>query len=255
MKLFKRALACVMVFFLLISVTACSVDEEQYGEFSSGGHYLTKYSKEEITADQAKKLISDNAAAITQNLGEAIPGIREDDLPLPSQELVSYFMATYSDCTAMTTYYIDDGEEVVKQDFLQGTDFKAMIEDNVFVPFNQLVAKLVVIFPEVIDYMEKQNQKFTALDTYDVAPFKTLFSYHTDENGNLVIQCRDFAEIPSSEAGGVACSYRQDTEIVFDSSNKLSDWQTSLGVYTASPQETIKKGYIMKVKLEWSIKK
>ena len=265
MNFFKK----LLVFFLLIAMiiptfSSCKKRDgflgifgnviKQFGEFDSYGETLKQYAIEEISADEAKALLIANAAENSQNLGTAIPGVREGDLPLPSDELVNYFMSNYSDCTATTTYYIKKGKkgkEVDKEDFLQGTDFKAMISENTFIPFNQLVAKMIVAFPELIDYMEAQNRTFEMSDTYDVAPFKTCFSYHKDKDGNLVIQCRDFSEIPSSESGGVACSYRQDTEIVFDSFNKISNWQTSLGVYTASPQSTIKQGYILKVDFNW----
>ena len=261
-----KPLKCISIIVLCVVLVLCSFTSckkrdgflgifgneiKQFGVFDSYGVTLTQYSIEEISASEAKQIISNIASQNGQSLGTAYPGIHDNDLPLPADEFIAYFMANYSDCTATTIYYIDDGKEVSKQDFLQGTDFKAIVEDNLFTPFNQLVAKLIVIFPEIIDYMEKQNEDFKKSDTYDVAPFKTLFSYHKDKDGNLVIQSRDFAEIPSSEAGGVGCSYRQDTEIVFDATNKITNWQTSLGVYTASPQNTIKQGYILKVNFDW----
>ena len=228
--------------------------ENQFGEFDSNGKILITYATVEISASEAKEIILKNANNMQLDFGEALPGVREDDLPLPSDEVVKKYMKLYSDCTAKTTYYLNDGKEVLKSDFLQGTDFKDIVENNMFTPFNQLVAKMIIVFPELIDYMEEQNKEFRESDSGDTVPFSNIFTYHKDQHGNLVIQCRDFAEIPSSEAGGVGCSYRQDTEIVFDSNNKISDWQTSLGVYTASPQKTIKQGYILKVNFAWTEK-
>ena len=224
---------------------------KRFGVFGSFGEFLAENAIEEISANQAKELIQANATTYSQNISSFIPPTREGNLPLPSDDYVAYFMSTYADCTAVTTYYVDDDKEETKDDFIQGTDFKAILEDNAFTPFNQLLARIVIVFPEIIDYMENENAAFKKSDAYDVAPFKTLFSYHTNKDGNLVIQCRDFSEIPASEAGGVGCSFRQDTEIVFGNDNKVVLWQTSLGVYTSSPTGTIEQGYILKVEFNW----
>ena len=251
MKFLKSLWIFVLVFSMLTMASCDLFKEERFGEFGFYDHYLTKYSKEELSASEAKELIIANAQDCGLPLESAIPGIRDNDLPLPSDDLVTAFTSRYADCEVKTTYYIDDGDEEIKYDYLQGTDFKAIIGDNIFSPFNQVVAKIVVLFPEIIDYMEEQNQQFKGNEKYDTYPFKTLFSYHKDSEGCLVIQCRDFAEIPASEAGGVACNYRQDTEIIFDKLNKIERWQTSLGVYTATPTGTITQGYILMMDFEW----
>lgn len=256
MKTFKF-IFIIFLLFLIFFTTSCFdfKKDEQFGEFGYYDHYLIKHSKEEISASDAKKIIVDNANNRGQILGTAIPGIRDNAIPLPSDDFVICIMSSYADCTVETTYYINDGDEEVKLDYLQGTDFRAMVEDNAFTPFNQVLAKAVIVFPEIIDHMEEQNSNFKENEKYHEYPFKTLFSYHKDSEGNLVIQCRDFAEIPASEAGGVACSYRQDTEIVFDECNKIKTWQTSLGVYTATPTGTITQGYILKINFVWHEKK
>ena len=99
--------------------------------------------------------------------------------------------------------------------------------------------------------MEEENIRFQNSDVGLIAPFKTIFSYHTGEEGNLIIQSRDFAEIASSVGGGVGCSYRQDTEIVYDMEGKMVLWQTSLGISTSAPQGTMRQGYILEMHVEW----
>ena len=82
-------------------------------------------------------------------------------------------------------------------------------------------------------------------------PLRRFFSYHTGEDGNLIIQSRDFAEIASSVGGGVGCSYRQDTEIVYDIEGKMVLWQTSLSTSTSTPQGTMRQGCILEMHVEW----
>ena len=255
MKVLRSFLVITLLLSMLCMTSCFSFVNNKFGEFGYYNKYLTKYSKKEITVSQAKEIINNNANACGQSYGDAIPGVRDDDMPLPPDELVTYFISEYADCQVETTYYINRGNEETKNDYLQGTDFKNMIEVNSFIPFNQVVAKMVIIFPEIIDYMEDQNEDFKASEKYHQFPFKTLYSYHTDSKGNLVIQCRDFAEIPASEAGGVACNYRQDTEIVFDKHNKIQAWQTSLGIYTATPTGTMTQGYILSMNFIWNDKK
>ena len=67
----------------------------------------------------------------------------------------------------------------------------------------------------------------------------------------MIIQSRDFAEIASSVGGGVGCSYRQDTEIVYDAEGKMVLWQTSLGISSSAPQGTMRQGYILEMSVEW----
>ena len=126
-----------------------------------------------------------------------------------------------------------------------------MLTTNQHVPFSQLIAKYILAFPTLIDSMETRNEEYRNSEESLVAPFTNIFSYHTNAKGELVIHTRDFAEIPSSVGGGIGCSYRQDTEILYDADNKMQKWQTSLGLYSATPHGTMKQGYILEVEFNW----
>lgn len=254
----KRLLVVFLSLLLIVasclSMTSCA-EEIQFGEFDYNGITLIQYAKEEISSSEAKSIIKNNARNMGANASEYIEGARDDDAPLPSDEYVHYYTSEYSSCEPTTYYY--EGEDTTKkykEDFIQGTDLKAMLNKNEFTPFNQLIAKNLIIFEASVDYMEEQNNVFKNSEIYDISPFKSRFSYYIDENYNLVIHVRDFAEIPSSVGGGVGCSYRQDTEIVFDTENKITNWQTSLGVYTSTPTGTLKQGYILEVFFSWTPK-
>ena len=235
----------------------------KFGYFSYNGKSLTAYAHKEITAQQAKNIVQNKQKAVVQSVKEK--GETRNDLvllsinpadvsktPAPSKVLVDETLDKYASLNVTTKYYVSgDVNQQSKTDFLQGTDLKSILEANQFIPFSQLVAKGVLIFDELIDYMEEQNEIFKNSEISKIAPFKTIFSYHTDYSGNIVIQTRDFAEIPSSVGGGIGCSYRQDTELVYDKECKLTKWQTSLGVYSATPTGTLMQGYILEVELDW----
>jgi hypothetical protein len=42
--------------------------------------------------------------------------------------------------------------------------------------------------------------------------------------------------------------------MVYDEEGKLVKWQSSLGVYTATPSGTMKQGYILEMDFNWVVK-
>ena len=271
-----KKLIIVFVTFILafsaIGMVACNSqkDEENsvqytyspFGEFSYKGKTLTDYAVKTITAQEAKNIIS---KGVSKNSHQAYAESRQKklDISLMSvnsnmasyetpEEVVNDVLRNYAGCNVTTKYYVDGSDQMqTKSDKLTGLDFKSILSQNLFTPFNQLIAKNIIVFDDLIDYMEEQNATFELSDEGLVAPFKSIFSYHEDANGNLIIQIRDYAEIASSVGGGIAASYRQDTEIIYDGEGKMTMWQTSLGLCSSTPQGTIKEGYILEMAVEW----
>ena len=254
----KKTLKLLIIFILSLFMFGCN-KEKQFGEFSYNGKALIEYAVKDITANEAKQLAPNNnisSLCYDEAHMEVKLSINTDvESILPSTSLIDNVLVEYSGCNVTTKYYVDGSDdEQTKVDMITGLDFKSMLTQNIFTPFNQLVAKNVLIFDDLIDYMETQNNNFKTSELSKTAPFKNVFSYHLDKNNNLVIQTRDFAEIASSVGGGIASTYRQDTEIVYDSNGKMTLWQTSLGLYTSTPQGTMKQGYILEVNFDWIVK-
>lgn len=271
----KKVLIVAVTFILVFSaigMVACNSQKEEensvqytyspFGEFSYKGKTLTDYAVKTITAQEAKSII---AKGVSKNLHQAYveSSPKKLDISLLSlnsntanyetpEEVVNDVLRNYAGCNVTTKYYTDGSDQMqTKSDKLTGLDFKSILSQNLFTPFNQLVAKNIIVFDDLIDYMEEQNEEFALSDEGLVAPFKSIFSYHEDANGNLIIQIRDYAEIASSVGGGIAASYRQDTEIIYDGEGKMTMWQTSLGLCSSTPQGTIKEGYILEMAVEW----
>ena len=225
----------------------------RFGEFGYNGRYLTAFATQNIQPDKAKQILSDNMGSNVMSVSAL--SVASEVNPAPDQTLVDFVLARYAGCHIITKFYVEGSEEQVsKTDYLIGTDLKNMIVENKFTPFSQLVAKYVVCFPNLIDTMEELNNEFQNSSESLIAPFSSIFTYHTNAKGELVIQSRDFAEIPSSIGGGIGSSYRQDTEILYDNQNKIQKWQTSLGLYSATPQGTMKQGYILEIEFIWEMK-
>ena len=258
-----KIISLLLILATTFSLCACSDEETtvgkqsaQFGTFGYNGAVLTEYAVNTITAEKAKEILplSNNdkteEVVATLSLRNSI-GYSIENSALPNKVIRS-ILANYAGCYITTKYYLETSDDIqTKTDKLVGTDFKSFLIENQFTPFNQLIAKNVVAYDELIDYMEEENTRFQNSDVGLVAPFKAIFSYHTGEDGNLIIQSRDFAEIASSVGGGVGCSYRQDTEIVYDQEGKMILWQTSLGISTSAPQGTMRQGYILEMQVEW----
>ena len=258
-KYLKIACTAACAAMCTITYAACANGEDsitQFGEFGYNGIYLTAYAKHQLTFDEAKQLVNKNSSVASFNTRPASARLLSiTQLPLPSEELIEYYVNKYSACQITTNYYIEgSGDKQIKTDIIQGTDLRNAIKGNKFEPYAQLVTKYIICFPELIDSMETANEAFKKSEQAGVVPFSNIYSYHESSNKNLVIQLSDYSEISSSESGGISASFRQDTEIMYDGDNKINKWQTSLGLIYSTPQGNSKQGYILEVEFKWQTK-
>lgn len=261
-SIFRVMGIALMTFILAFSsmfFVACKKDDDDdgvgyvpvvFGEFGYMNKYLIDFATEDITAVEAKQMLSSSTGTQSLNLSPNIEKVASK--PSVPTSKVQYILSEYSSCVVTTKYYVEGiDDQQTKQDTLQGTDFRSVIETNEITPFSQLVAKNLIAFPELIDYMEQSNQEFRSSELALVAPYRDIFTYHKNERGELVIKTRDFAEIPASVGGGIGCSFRQDSEILYDADMKITKWQTSLGLWSTTPKGTMKQGYILEVEFNW----
>ena len=250
----KKIFAALLALMCFASLVACG-ESEQFGLFDSDGESLFENAQDEITADAARQLITQMATEggldVTGSKAPAVAG----GMPLPTDKLVNGLMAQYSSCSVTTTYYNEEGTQEETK-VLRGEELMAMLSQNTLSPFSDFTVKYVTAFPELINYMEAQNQAFTQSEAYIFAPVKSLFSYYTDADGNLVVHINNFENLKLSEgmAGGVNSEYRQQIELVYDETNKLISWQASMGVVTKFPQGDLANGCVMKADFAWEEK-
>lgn len=251
----KKFISIFTILTLVLALSSCSKGDEHgaFGYFDYNGIQLISFSTQDIALNDAKGIVGKNESslkslAVILNEGEEIKPSLPDDV-------VNTIAKKYASLSVSTYFYIEEEKDrQVKTDMVQGTDFISVLEKNEFAAFNQLIAQNIIITPEILDFMEVQNEEFKNSEIARTAPFKNVFTYHTNEEGNLVVQYHAFTEIPSSIGGGVGCFYRQDTEMLFDAENKMSKWQTSLGIYTSTPEGTVKQGYILEMEFKWTSK-
>ena len=217
----------------------------QFGEFTYMGHSLKEYATKEITASRAKSLIS-----IAPK-----PGIRSLNKRTTTHINKSTILYNYASLATVVKYY-EDGKEAqqVRSELYQGTEFSNLLERNYYEPFGQMNVRYLYVDDSFIDYMEEENNEFIATGKNYVSPFKYRYTYHEDDNQQLIIQIHDFAELPASVGGGIGSSFRQDSELVFDKEGKITVWQSSLGLYTTTPSGTVRQGYIFEAEFCWTEK-
>lgn len=232
------------------ALSACSLfkgndNNNQFGEFAYKDHCLKEYAIKEITATRAKSLIS-------ISLKPKIRGLFKAEATHVNRNTVLY---NYASLTATVKYYEDDKEaQQVRNELYQGTEFANLLDRNYYEPFGQMNVRYLYVDDTFIDHMEEENTTFIESGKNYVSPFKSRYTYHEDEHQQLIIQIHDFAELPASVGGGIGASFRQDSELVFDSEGKISIWQSSLGLYTTTPTGTVRQGYIFEAEFSWTEK-
>lgn len=240
----KKIIKVTSLLLALVALSGCdkalSLENNHFGDFSYNGIFLNDYAKKQITVEEAKDLVDLNVNA-SKRRG-------------PS-ESVQTLLTSYASLVTTVKYYVSDREEQqVRKDIYQGTDFKFLLDSNHYEPFGQMSVRYLYVDDGLLDDMERQNQEFKDSNSHIITPFNELYTYHTSEDNNLIVQTHSFAELPASTGGGIGSTFRQDCELIFDEEGKITFWQSSLGLYTSTPTGTVKEGYIFEVGFEWNDK-
>lgn len=218
-----------------------------FGLFSYNGIFLTEYAKEKIDVVRAKTLVdvkSENTSNKSMIKKEAY-----------SSNTIDSLLENYSSLEITAKYYVDDSSDLQERvDLYMGTEFKNLLKTNSYSPFAQMTVHYVYVDDAILDYMEEVNTSFGSDPANYICPFSEPFTYHTDEDGKLILQTHSFAELPASVNGGIGASFREDCELIFDYQGKIRFWQSSLGLYTSTPTGTSKEGYIFEASFNWASK-
>lgn len=259
-NIIKSVLCVVLLAVMMLSFTSCG--DEHFGCFSYNGKWLTQYADEQLDYNNFLTLIQNFTNKVTIDTSE-VPVVNlsvvgdsfvQTQLEYPElpDDIRKSITDKYGTLKVSTRYYEEDNDDAtIYPGEYSGGLFTDFLKKNEYSLFAGVTAKNLILFDGIVAYMEEANKVFTTTTIGDGVPFSNIFSYHVDEDGNPVIQIHDFAELPSSVAGGVSSHYRQDIEMVYDSEGKLVKWQSSLGVYTQTSQGTMKQGYILEMDFEW----
>lgn len=242
----KKGFRTIIALLSLIALTSCEeTTEEIFGNFGYKGIFLKEYATKQINVDQAKELVKIEPSSSDMNA-------TKKELNRADSNNVQTVLTEYASLVTTVKYYVSEEEkQQVRQDLYQGTDFKHLLEENFYEPFAQMSVRYIFVDDLLLDDMEQQNNDFKASYTYVVTPFNKPYTYHTNDENNLIIQIHTFAELPASTGGGIGSTFRQDSELIFDEEGKITFWQSSLGLYTSTPTGTVKEGYIFEVQFEW----
>ncbi|MCH5161944.1 MAG: hypothetical protein J1G38_00450 [Clostridiales bacterium] len=259
MKKRMLALALTAAIAAVPALAGCEEDggkdkEVAFGVFEQNGYHLTAFATKEISGQQALQMVKTGSSTLTH----AKPRLNyvKDAPPPLSAEDYNAFASAYAQFTVEISYFKDgSSKKKTETQIVANQSFHEYLQQNSVPASAGLVIKNFVLSADAVNYMVEQNSKFMADPRYIYAPFRSLYSFHLDKAGRLVVQMRDYTEIPASATGGgVDCNYRQDTEAVYDGENKLIKWHTSLGVMISTAGDTLKEGYIYEAKFTWGEK-
>lgn len=245
----NKILRNMMLGLSLLTLVGCNkgtkevAKKERFGDFDYNGAFLKENAVKRINVSEAKSLTN-----ITEEEALKRAKANNDDLTKNMQIV----LGKYASVITTVKYYVSEKEEQqVRKDIYQGTDFKYLLETNHYEPFGQMSVKYIFIDDDLLDMMENENEEFKLSNQYLISPFNDPYTYHVDDEKQLVVQTHSFAELPASTCGGIGSTFREDCELVFDKEGKITLWQSSLGLYTSTPTGSVKEGYIFEVEFEW----
>ena len=237
----KKIIKLIGILLTTASLASCSENNKKttFGEFGYKNTFLKEYATKEISVDEAKALVD-------------VPSTTLRAAGTSTKENVEIVLEQYASLITTVKYYIDEKEEQqVRKDIYQGTDFRSLLEMNHYEPFGQMSVSYLFVDDYLLDDLARENLAFHESKQYLVSPFNEPYTFHTNEDNNLIIQVHSFAELPASTSGGIGSTFRQDCELVFNEEGIITFWQSSLGLYTSTPTGTVRQGYIFEVEFEW----
>ena len=257
----KKKIIAVIASILLIAqcallFTGCGDKDKQFGEFTYYGKKLIDYAVNDISSGELKKLVGRSL-----NVGTVNSSGTEDESsksgetppPAPDRGLIDELTTNYATCKILVKLYENGSKNPIEYSYVvQGTDYYKIVSTNEYRLNDQIIVRSLTLYSDLVDYMDSENEKFHTEKS--TAPFTDIYTYHTDKKGNAVIKQRAFVEIPATQNGGVGCAYRQDIEMVYDSEAKITKWQSSMGIYTTTPNGTTQQGYILEMEFAWNEK-
>ena len=251
-KRYKLAIVLLAVLLLASTLLGCS-RSNMFGMFSQNGKFLRNLAVKEINYSQACELVNRKALARSYIVNQDVQAASDDNsVRPPSDNLVDSIKKKYSEIQITIKYYNHKRKKMKKTDYIMFDLFSNALKNNYIDTSIGLRVSNILMFEIILDDMEDANKKFSDENAYYTHPY----SYHTDVKRNLVVRMHAYAEMSSLNMnGGIACNFRQDTEVQYDSENKIKKWQTSLGMWVASASETVSEGYIYEVEFKWIKKK
>ena len=264
----KKILLTFLMLICLFSFTSCSNStnlEKGFFKFLQNGKALEEYAKNQIKESKIVEIVKKQYSDLenksnTVKLTSAITDLTEEEGNTIPQTLtedeIGTYLSTYGGLSIVTNYLPDNEKNKFeqKEDKIFGTQLKTVIQRNYYELYGQIEAAILVLNEDIINYLQSLDEKFQNSKYKKIAPFNNAVTYHQDAMGYPVIHISDFAELPASVVGGIGCFYRQDIEAVYDNENKIKIWQTSLGVYTSTPNGTVYEGIILKIDFDWALK-
>ena len=178
----KRSIKTISLLLLLGLVACNKVEKASFGEFSYRGIFLTEYATKQINVDEAKKLVDVSSYSNKPMAKRANNDYKED------ADDINTVLKRYGSLLTTVKYYVsEENKQQVRQDLYQGTDYKNLLESNYYEPFGQMSVRYLFVNDGLLDEMEARNVEFDQESGYLVNPFNQPYTYHTNEDKQLII--------------------------------------------------------------------
>lgn len=267
-KLFKVLSLVALALVLTFTFTACSgcsgATGGRFGYFSHDGYYLTSFKVKDIELVDARDILSKSPIAVSSsgssNGAAAMsldPG-NQSSAPTIDEALVNKYLTKYSGIKYTMTYWTtsDSGSAVKESKTFEENsyDFQNILLANSLQMSSGIYVHNLICYQDLVEYFSSASEEFKAQDDYYLSPFLEKYTYHESAKSCLVMQQHTFVNISASESGGITCSYLQENETLYDDENKVTNFQSSLGMKIQNPAGTQYEGTVIEVEFEWLLK-
>lgn len=241
-KLFVGAflLLCTM------SLFACNFGSstEQFGRFTHNGYALTSFKTKDISYTAADAIVTTNSNSFV-----SLTTSDSTSKALTDAEITA-IKNLYSSVTITTKYWNSD-DQITKTNEVY--DLSEILNNNKNTVATGMVVNNIVLTPSLLNYYNGINDDFIASEGYEDAPFKNKYSYHTNDDQQLVLRVNDYSSNNSSITGTSTMEIHE-TESLYDSNNMITFYQASFGFSYATPGDTAHIGTVLEVSFVWNLK-
>lgn len=236
----KKIFLGFLLLICALPLTGCTKGET-FGMFTHNGYALTTFKNKDLTYSQATEIVVLNSSA--SKSGASTMSLTDEEVSALTQK--------FSSVTVNVKYWDSTTDKSdTRTSIINGTQLKEMLIVNELKISNGILVKNIYMNDSILNDLEVLNIDFDN----EIVPFKSLYSYHKDQDDQLVIRSNDFTEITADVTGGIFSNFIQQNESLYSNNNLISKFQSSFGMKFETLGGTQLHGTVLEVEFIWELK-
>lgn len=238
----KKIFLGFLLLICALPLTGCTKGET-FGMFTHNGYSLTTFKNKDISFTEAEAIVAKNSVSASSINETMVTGL--------DAETVSKLTTKYSEVKIYVTHWDSTTDKSETREHIKnGQDLTKILTANQVEISSGILIKNIFLTNEILKDLEDLNNNY---DTTN-APFKSLYSYHKDQDDQFVLRSNDFSEITSDITGGISAKFIQENECLYNTENLITNFQSSFGMQFETLGGTQLHGTVLEVEFVWGLK-